>query len=114
MSYIVRIGESGYFNANIEQGIPDGCVLAPTPVPKNPIWDEALGNIREKTVAELLADARQVKIKELAEEGLRRCNLVYGDTVFPSIFENAVDVINGLDQAGVDNYNVETDTGWTS
>ena len=146
MPYIVKEGTIEIRNYDVEGfGMPAGHVLTPVPLPPPPhVWET--NNIRTMNASELLEDSRDVKIKELKEEGLSRANTVYGNTPFPSIeslqvvvdqhnsytldgslaprlssvgavltkFRAAKTVINGLDQAGINGYDVDNDPDWTA
>jgi hypothetical protein len=58
--------------------IKDSEVVAATPYPQNPIWDDTLQNVREKTPEELAADAASLKKQAALAERHRRVDLYAG------------------------------------
>lgn len=69
--------------------VPEGWVVAPNPLPHHPIWDDGLGNIREKNNAEHCADARAEKIAETKGEAARRIFTQYPQTAQTNLQANA-------------------------
>jgi len=51
-------------------------VDAPDPFPQNPIWDDVLGNVREKTAGEIAADEQAQLQSDINAEAKRRIALL--------------------------------------
>lgn len=65
MKIFVSVNSTGWIQAGDQTTPPPGHVMFDGQIPQNPIWDNTLGNIREKTAEELLEDQRSIALEAL-------------------------------------------------
>jgi len=72
MKYAIEHGGVGAIWLADSEDVPAGHVLYTGELPQNPIWDDAIQNIREKTQQELDADQAFAIVNEINQEAYTR------------------------------------------